>query len=186
MITVSSPANKAGRKGNGNRGAYRGREPEQGFTLIEFAIFLLVTGLILGIAAGAWSVLVQGRQAAAAKNILNTVNSCLLDYALLAKKIPTSQYYLANCEKIDPWGGSIRFVSWSQGRKLDCSAATPGIFSLQAGPGDVKPAAVWLAVSAGPDKTFNYSPGHSMVDLSSGDDIYVFVSDMEIHKETCN
>ncbi len=156
-----------------------------GFTFLELAIFLLIAGSILTVAATAWLVLVQGRQIAAAKNILDDANSCLWHFAIMARRIPTSGYFSHSCTKVDSWGTSLRFVSRSSAMDVNCTRATPGTISVVTEPGQTSGAILWLVVSAGPNKRFDYSWSSGQIDLSHGDDIYVFVSDMEAHSELC-
>ncbi len=152
---------------------------------MEFAIFLLLVGVILGVAAVAWSVLVQGRQMQAAKNTLNESNNCLMKYMLMAKKIPTLQYFLDSCKKSDPWGTDLRYISANNNGELNCNAASNGVLTVTVAPGDIKSSIAWIIISAGPDRQFDYSRSSFHVDLSSGDDLYVMASDMEIHNEVC-
>ncbi len=158
---------------------------EHGFTIIELAIFLLITGTILGVAAMAWSVLVEGRQIQAAKNTLKEANNCLMDFTLMAKKIPTGQYFANFCQKTDPWGLELRYLSANQGQKLNCSSALTGTLSITVAPGDTRNSIAWVIISAGPNKQFDYSASSTYIDLSPGDDVHIMSSDMELHHEIC-
>ena len=158
---------------------------QTGFTLIEFAIFLFIAGTVLGVAAAAWSVLVQGRQIQATRNILDEANNCLMDYLVLSKRIPSTLYFTNSCSKGDPWGNSLRFVTGAAGQGVNCTAQTPGSLTVRLSATDLRNNIAWILISAGPNRAFDYIQSGSSLDLSTGDDVYVFISDMEIHQQTC-
>ncbi len=158
----------------------------QGFTLIEVAIFLVIAGAVLSVAALAWNVLAQGRQVAAAKNILTETDNCLVDFTILAKKIPDTTYFSKHCSKTDPWGQELRLISLAEGNPVSCSASTSGTLSLKVDPWHTVDQVVWVVISPGPNRQFDYNLTGTTLDISSGDDIYVFESDMGIHEEICN
>ncbi len=158
---------------------------QTGFTLIEFALFLVIAGVVLGVAAAAWSVLVQGRQIRAARNMLDETNNCLMDYLILSKRLPTAQYFATSCSKADSWGKSLRFVSGAAGQGINCTAQTPGTLAVRVSSTDLRNNIAWILISAGPNRAFDYSQAGSSLDLSTGDDVYVFVSDLEIHQQAC-
>ena len=156
-----------------------------GFTIIEIAIFLFIVGAILSVAAMAWSVLAQGRQVAAAKNILAEVDSCLLDYAIMARKIPDSNYFSSYCSKIDPWGKNLRLVTNAGNNPINCGASTPGTLTVKIDPWTTVSEVAWIVISSGPNRSFDYTLTATTLDISTGDDIYVFESDTGIHEEIC-
>ncbi len=158
---------------------------QTGFTLIEFALFFVIAGMVLGVAAAAWSILAQGRQIQAARNIMDEANNCLMDYLILSKRIPTAQYFANSCSKADSWGKSLRFVSGTAGQGVNCTTQTPGSLAVRLSSTDLRNNIAWILISAGPNSTFDYTQAGSSLDLSTGDDVYVFVSDMEIHQQVC-
>ena len=72
------------------------------------------------------------------------------------------------------------------GQGVNCTAQTPGTLAVRVSSTDIRNNIAWILISAGPNRRFDYTkPGRRILDLSKGDDVYVFVSDMEIHQQTC-
>ncbi len=164
---------------------FRQKSHSEGFTFVELAIFLLIVGLILGVAVAAWSVLAQGRQIQAAKNTLKTVNNCLTDYTVMAKKISGTEYFSKFCQKNDPWGLELKYLHAHDTNGMNCSSPLSGTLSVKVAPGDTRNSVAWIVISAGPNRHFDYYMSGTLVDFTSGDDVYIMSSDMEIHNEVC-
>ncbi len=159
---------------------------DPGFTLIELGFVLIVIGLILFMSSGAWTVLIEGRKISATKSSLKTSNNCLLNYTSLSKRIPSSFFYKKNCIGTDAWGNSLYFFSIAQSQEINCNNPLKKIKDLKGSDNEIRPSIVWILVSAGPNKKLDLISLPKLWDLSKGDDLYVFVTDMELHQEVCN
>ncbi len=152
----------------------------RGFTLIEISIIIVVIGIILFAATGAWNMLVRGRQISATRNVLKSVNNCLLNYAIVAKKIPPKTYFDSQCKKEDIWGQDITYESGNFICDNFTSSQTKTIIDAD---GNVHKNILWILVSNGPNKRLDVNL-HSP-DFSKVDDLYLFVSDLEIYANVC-
>ncbi len=142
-------------------------------------------GIILFMAAGAWNMLVRGREISATRNMLRSVNNCLLSYSVAAKRIPFNIYYNNQCQKKDAWGQSILFFSRSYGEKINCNSSILRPITVKDSDGNIHNNISWILVSNGPNKRLDITVPSQFLDFSNGDDLYIFVTDWELHESAC-
>ncbi len=158
----------------------------KGFTLIEISIILIVMGIILFVATGAWNMLVKGREISATRNMLKSTNNCLLSYATAAKRVPLNIYYKNQCQKKDTWGRSILFHSRSYGEKINCLSPILRSITIKDSDGNIHQNISWILVSSGPNKKLDVRIHSQFLDFSKGDDLFIFVTDPELHGNVCH
>ena len=162
------------------------KQSATGFTLLEIGMVLIIAGIIMFVSTGAWTVLLEGKRVSATRNLLNTSNSCLQQYTTLSKRVPTTTFFSKNCMKIDPWGNALHFFSGASAQEINCTTQLSNLKNIKRADGSIIPSVAWIIVSPGPNKKLDLVSSTNMWDLSKGDDIYVFVTDMELHQKVCN
>lgn len=139
---------------------------QEGFTLLEMTMVLIVVGLIIGFGFTAWMSMKSSQQISAAKTTLRTGSECLVSYVLHSERIPPQTYFSGNCSIADPWGNSLLYENSGDNVSVDAIIAK----TFRDNSGDF-PDAAWLVVSKGPDGVRNYSSTPTLWDCSNGDDL---------------
>lgn len=137
-----------------------------GFTILELAVVLVVIGLLISFGVVAWISMKNSQQVSTSRTLLRIASDCLTTYVIHSEQIPPQAYFTSKCASNDPWGNSLLYENSGDNVRVDTVVAK----TFRDGSGDY-PDAAWIVYSTGADRTKNMTTSSSLWNCSTGDDI---------------